>query len=70
MTSSADVYADADSSAGPGSFSWSEDSRWVLDVGKKYYRVSLILFSLYFIIYFSFIILFFIFLLSNGHGKY
>lgn len=42
--------ADADSTSGPGSFSWSEDSRWVLDVGKKYYRVSPSLCSSFFIL--------------------
>jgi hypothetical protein len=63
VTSSADADADADSSTGPGSFSWSEDSRWVLDVGKKYYRVGLTVCALFFILYSSLLIL----LLSKGH---
>ena len=36
-----------DSSIGPSSYNWSEDSRWVLNVGKKYFKVfSIFLFGI------------------------
>ena len=33
----------ADSTLDPNSYSWSDDSRWVLDVGKKYFKVILLI---------------------------